>query len=77
MLESAIFSLRSAVGELVQVANQTGSNEARKIVRKLVLQAAKTELEREVAVVIDMGFHTDPDNQPVPIEQQLAGSAAI
>lgn len=71
-LEAAIFSLRSAVGELVQVANKTGSAEARKTVRKLVLNAAKTELEREIAVVIDMGFQTDPDDQPEPIEQQLA-----
>lgn len=70
-IESAIFELRSAVGELVQAAKLRGSSKVRKTVRRLVLEAAKIELERERALVVDMGFETDPANFPIPIENQL------
>jgi hypothetical protein len=73
-IESAIFELRLAVGKLVQEANQQGSSEARKTVRKLVLAASKVELGRERALVVDMGFETDLNDMPVPIEQQLPAS---
>lgn len=70
-IESAIFELRSAVGRLVQEAHKRGSPEVNKIVRTLVLAAAAVELERERALVVDMGFEADPADMPTPIEKQL------
>lgn len=70
-LERAAFELRAVVSQVVQAACTTGSPTLRQAVRRLVLDAAKVELERERALVIDMGFETDPSKRPPPIEQQL------
>lgn len=73
-IESAIFELRLAIGKLVQDASQRGSSETKKSVRKLVLAASKVELDRERALVVDMGFETDLAARPLPIEEQLSRS---
>ena len=43
----------------------------RAAVRKLVLAAAKVELDREWALVVDIGFEADPNDMPRPILEQL------
>ncbi|VVQ15694.1 hypothetical protein [Pseudomonas fluorescens] len=70
-IESAIFQLRAAVGQLIQDVNAKAPTDVRKTLRQRVLNMSKTELERELALVIDMGFEMDPDKRPVPIEKQL------
>ena len=70
-LEAAIFDLRATVGELIQEARAKGNPEAKATIRKLVLAASKQELDRERALVVDMGFENDPANMPIPIEKQL------
>lgn len=70
-IEAAIFELRAAVGRLIQDVNANAPAESRKTLRQRVLKMSKRELERELALVIDMGFETDPAKRPAPIEQQL------
>lgn len=70
-LESAAFELRGSVSELIRQTRATGNPEVRAAVWQLVLAASKTELDRERALVVEMGFETDPANMPVPIEKQL------
>ena len=70
-MEKAIFDLRATVGELIEAVHAGGDKAAQASVRKLVLAAAKPELERERAVVVDMGWETDPSTHAPPIEKQL------
>jgi len=70
-LEKAVFDLRATVGDLVHEARSKGTPEARTAVTRLVLTAAKTEIDRERALVVDMGFEMDPEHMPVPIDKQL------
>lgn len=71
-VENAAFELRAVVGRLVQEASQPGIDSGiRKSVRRLVLQASKVELDREVAVVAEMGFCNPLEAPRPPIDQQL------
>lgn len=70
-IEATIFELRAAVGHVIQEVNARASADVKKALRRRVLDMSKHELQRELALVIDMGFETDPDKRPVPIEQQL------
>lgn len=71
-LESSIFELRATVGELIQETRTQNHPATRATVRKLVLAAAKLELDRERALVVDIGFEADPNDMPRPILEQLA-----
>lgn len=71
-LERAIMDLRDTVGAVIETVSASGNAEARAAVRRLVLAAAKTELERERALVVDMNWETDHRTHAPPIEQQLA-----
>ncbi len=70
-MEKAILDLRATVGELIEAVHASGDKAAQASVHKLVLAAAKPELERERAVVVDMGWETDPSTHAPPIEKQL------
>ena len=70
-LESTTFDLRASVGSLIAETRAKGTPEAKAIVRNLVLDASKKELERERALVVDIGFEPDPSNLPTPIDKQL------
>ena len=70
-IEAAIFELRAAVGQTIQQVNATAPVDVRKALRKRVLDMSKQELERERALVVDMGFESDPEKRPPPIELQL------
>lgn len=70
-LEQSVFALRAAVGDLIQETRTQNDPRCRAAVRKLVLAAAKVELERERALVVDIGFEADPNDMPRPILEQL------
>lgn len=70
-LETTVFALRAAVGELIQETRAGGDPRRQAAVRSLVLAAAKQELDRERALVVDIGFEADPQDMPVPILEQL------
>jgi hypothetical protein len=70
-MEKAACDLRATVGELIEAVHAGSDNAAKASVQKLILAAAKPELERERAVVIDMGWETDPSTHAPPIEKQL------
>ena len=70
-LESTVFALRAGVGELIQDTRAGRDPRAQAAVRSLVLSAAKQELERERALVVDIGFEADPLDMPAPILEQL------
>lgn len=70
-LETAIFDLRATVGALIQEAHERRDPQCRATVRQLVLAAAKQELDRERALVVDIGFEADPNDMPRPILEQL------
>jgi len=70
-MEQAIMDLRASVGALVETVSASGNAEAKATVKRLVLAAAKTELERERALVVDMNWETDPRTHAPPIESQL------
>ena len=70
-LENAALSLRSAVCELMQEPEVVGNTQVKASMGRLILDASKIELERERALVVDMGFDTDTASLK-PIEQQLA-----
>jgi len=70
-LETTVFALRAAVGELIQETRAGGDPRCQAAVRSLVLAAAKQELDRERALVVDIGFEADPQDMPVPILEQL------
>lgn len=70
-LETAIFNLRAKVGEVIQTVHVEGGTAAQASVRKLVLSMSKEEQDRERALVVDMGFESDPAHIPPPIEIQL------
>lgn len=75
-LERAAFELRAAVSQAVQVACAAGTPQIRQVVRRLVLESSKVELQRERALVMDMGFESDPARRPPPIEEQLPPMSA-
>jgi len=70
-LEEAIFELRDCVSALVEEVGAVKDAAAKSRLRKVILAASKTELDRERALVVDMGFEADPANLPTPIEMQL------
>lgn len=70
-MEKAIFDLRAMIGELIEAVHAGGDAAAQAAIRQLVLAAAKQELERERAAVVDMGWETDPRTHAAPIEAQL------
>lgn len=70
-MEAAIFDLRARVGELIAQTRASGDQQAREAVWRLVLVASKQELDRERALVVDIGFEADPADMPAPIEQLL------
>lgn len=70
-LESAAFELRAAVGALIQASRAQRDTRCQAAVRALVLAAAQQELDRERALVIDIGFEADPHDMPTPILEQL------
>jgi hypothetical protein len=70
-MEKAVFDLRATVGELIEAVHAGSDGTAKTAVQKLILAAAKPELERERAVVIDMGWETDPSTHAPPINTQL------
>ncbi len=70
-LEQSVFALRAAVGDLIQETRTRNDTRCRAAVRKLVLAAAKVELDRERALVVDIGFEADPNDMPLPILEQL------
>ena len=70
-LETTVFALRAAVGELIQETRAAADPRCQAAVRSLVLAAAKQELDRERALVVDIGFEADPQDLPVPILEQL------
>ena len=70
-LELSVFALRAAVGDLIQETRTQNDPRCRAAVRKLVLAAAKVELDRERALVVDIGFEADPNDMPRPILEQL------
>lgn len=70
-LEQSVFALRAAVGDLIQETRTQNDPRCRAAVRKLVLIAAKVELDRERALVVDIGFEADPNDMPRPILEQL------
>lgn len=69
-LETAIIELRAEVSAAVLGVNQDGDEVSRARVRRLVMDAAKEQLDRERAWLIDMGFEPDPSAVP-PIESLL------
>ncbi len=70
-MEKAIFDLRAVVGALIEGVHSSGDATTQAAVRKLVLAASRVELLRERALVVDMGWETDPRTHAPPIEQQL------
>jgi len=70
-LEEAIFELRDRVSALVGEIGAVQDTAVKARLRKVILAASKTELDRERALVVDMGFEADPANVPAPIEMQL------
>ena len=76
-VEAAAFALRAAVSHGVQQACSVGSTQVKQAVRRLVLDAAKIELERERSLVMGMGFETDVSKRPRPIEEQLPPPTAV
>jgi len=70
-LEQAIFDLRDSVSGLILAARNVTDPETRARLRKLILASSKVELDRERALVVDMGFEPDPAKIPPPIERQL------
>lgn len=70
-MEAAIFDLRAAMGNLIRETSAKGNPETKAAVRRLILAASKQELDRERALVVDMGFESDSANMPIPIEKQL------
>lgn len=73
-VEAAVFDLRAAVGMLVQAAAEEGDASSRAALKRLVLDAAKAQLDRERAWLISMGFEADPSVVP-PIETLIGSSA--
>ncbi len=72
-LESAVFELRAKVGALVQAAGADGEPSAQEAVKKLILDAAQEQLERERSWLISLGYEADPSLVP-PIERLIGGS---
>jgi hypothetical protein len=70
-IEAAAFALRAATSQIVDEVCKLGSPQKKEAVRELVLAASKVEVQREQALVIDMGFEMDPSKRPPPIEAQL------
>ena len=69
-LESTVFDLRAEVSSLLQTLHKSSSPEKWNKVNKLILDASKTELDRERALVVAMGFEPKPGSIP-PIESLL------
>jgi hypothetical protein len=70
-MEQAIFELRATIGDLIEAVRSNGDAATRAAVTKLILAAAKPELQRERAAVVDMGWETDPGTHAPPLTQQL------
>jgi hypothetical protein len=66
-LEAVAVNLRNAVGQKVGEQDQVH----RSAIGKLIMDAAKIQLERERAWLLPFGFESDASSIP-PIEQQLA-----
>lgn len=66
-LETAVVALRASVGQLTEASRAAHDP----TLGRLVLAAAKVELDRERALVVDIGFEADPDDMPAPILEQL------
>ena len=66
-LETAVVALRASVGQLTEASRAAHDP----TLGRLVLAAAKVELDRERALVVDSGFEADPDDMPAPILEQL------
>ena len=64
-LETAVVALRASVGQLTEASRAAHDP----TLGRLVLAAAKVELDR--ALVVDIGFEADPDDMPAPILEQL------
>ncbi len=68
-LRERVLALRQAVGDLARAAPQSGSEPAAAI-RRLILEAARVQTERERAWLMPVGF--DPPSCGIaPIEAQL------
>jgi len=70
-IEAAIFDLRALTGELIQNVWSCGAKSTRKALFDEVLAMSRSELDRELAMVVDMGFQTDQEKQRELIEHQL------
>lgn len=70
-LEETALKLRNCVSTLMEAPAIAANKTAKARMGRLILNASKTELERERALVVDMGFDTDAASL-TPIEQQLA-----
>lgn len=70
-LEQASYVLRARVGALVEWARENADGDQYAQVARAVLDNAEVELERERALVIDIGFEPDPEDLPRPIAEQL------
>jgi len=70
-LESRLLDLREKVGALVRCLNEDGDAESRKVVRRIVISASRTEVERARAWILPQGWEADPAFLP-PIESLLS-----
>lgn len=70
-IENAIFELRALTGTLIQNVWPRGTENTRKALFDVVLTMSRAELDRELAMVVDMGFQTDQTKQRELIEHQL------
>ena len=63
-LESAIFEMRAQMGALLLALDDDGAAASRTAVARLTMTAAKEQLDRERAWLVDMGFESKPSEMP-------------
>jgi hypothetical protein len=74
-LESRLLDLREKVGALVQCLNEDGDAESRQMVRRIVIAASRSEIERARAWILPQGWEADPASLPT-IESLLSKESA-
>jgi len=63
-LESRLLDLREKVGAVVRCLDEDGDAESRKVVRRIVVAASRSEVERARAWILPQGWEADPASLP-------------
>lgn len=74
-VERALFDLRARVGALVRAVAEDGGERSRSAVRRTIVDASRSEIERARAWILPQGWEGNPASLP-PIEQLLAEESA-